>query len=67
VSADVASLVVLLEASGHNIARRTTSKIAGTTTQKSDVVLVGIPLVPVLWVLKTSVPVSSQNLFRDAE
>ena len=63
VSAGVASLVVLLEASGHNIFRRTTSKITGTTTQKSDVVFVGIPFVQVLWVLKTSVPVSPQNFF----
>jgi hypothetical protein len=66
-SADAASLVTLLEAYGHNIAKRTTSKVTGTTTQKSGVDLVGIQFVPVLWVLEISVLVSPQNSFRDAE
>jgi hypothetical protein len=50
VSADAASLVILLQAYGHNIVKRTTCKVMGTATQKSDLVLVGIKFVPVLWV-----------------
>jgi len=61
------TLVTLLEASGHSIAKRSTTKITGTTTQKIYVVLVAIPFVPFLWVLKTPVPVSPQDLFREAE